>query len=53
MYDLCKVKLFKDYENQNLTELLLNEKKDSLLIAILKYDPGNISHAVGINVGRK
>ena len=53
IYDLCKVKLCKDYESTNLTELILNEKKDVLLFAILKDENGNRSHTVDIDVRKR
>ena len=53
MYDLCKVKLFKDYKSQNLTDLILHEKKGGLVVALLKDKNGNRSHAVGIDDGRQ
>ena len=30
-HNTCKVKLLKDYESQNITDLILNEKKEDLL----------------------
>ena len=51
-YDLCKVKLNQRYHSKILTDLILNERKDGLLVALLKDKNGNRSHTVGINVGR-
>ena len=40
-----------DNKSDNLTDLILNEKKNGLFVAILKDETGIMSHAVGINVG--
>ena len=52
-YDLCKVKLHKYYTSPNLTDLILNEKKDGLFVALLNDENGNRSHTVGIDVGKQ
>ena len=49
-YDLCRVKL---NHNENLTDLILNQKKEGLFVAILMDENGSRSHAVGINVGKQ
>ena len=52
-YDLCKVRLFKDNTSNNVTELILHERKVGLFVAILLSKDGNRSHAVGIDAGNK
>ena len=44
---------FKDIKSENLTDLILNEKMDSLFVALLQDQNGNRSHAVGIDVGKQ
>ena len=52
-YELCKVKMCTDYESDNLPELILHEKKDGLFVTTLSNKDGNMSHAVGLDIGEK
>ena len=52
-YELCKVKLYKDYKSDNLTELTLHDKKGGLFVAILSDKDGNMPHAGGIDTGKQ
>ena len=50
MYDIYKVKLFKDYKSDNSTDLILNERNTGLILVILEDNGGTSSHTVGIDV---
>ena len=50
VHDVCKVTLLKDIKSQNLTDLILKEKKDGFCVVILKHTNGNRTHAVVIDV---
>ena len=41
------------YKSRNLTDLILNEKKEGLFVAVLSDENGTRSHAVGIDVGKQ
>ena len=49
-FDLCKVRLCKDYKISTITEYILKGKKDSIYICVLKDEEGGNIHAVGINL---
>ena len=53
LYDVCKISLYKDYKSKNLTDLILNEKNNGIVVMILEDENGTTSHAVGINVRRR
>ena len=52
-YDVCKVRFCKDVKSKNITDLILNEKKDGIFFALLQDQNKNRSHAVGIDVGKQ
>ena len=48
-FNLCKVKLCKDYNNSTVTEYILKEK-NGIYICVLKDEEGRQSHTVGMNL---
>ena len=53
LYNICKIRLYKDSESKNLTDLILNKKKTGLAVVILEDENGSTSHVVSINFGRR
>ena len=45
--------MLKDFESQNITDLILNEEKEGLFVVILQDTNGDRSHAVGIGVEKQ
>ena len=48
-YRLHKVKMYMDYVSENVTEFILHEINDGLLVTQLADKQGNRSHTVGID----
>ena len=44
--DLCRVRIYKDYKSSTFTEYILEGKKDSILICVLKDEKEKHTHAV-------
>ena len=53
LHGIYKICLYKDYKSKILADLILNEKKNSLVVEILEDEDETTSHAVGINIGRR
>ena len=53
MHDVCRVRLFQDNIGENLTYLILSEKKNGIFVAVLQDETASRSHAVGMNTEKR
>ena len=51
LYDICRIRICKDFKRKKLTDSILNEKNNCIFITILEDKNGSISHGVGVNIG--